>query len=73
MIRYCLYNKETALKSISFIRKYRSYIINYNYGMDLVKQYVETKSGHEGNMDKRWEVFEQLLSNPVLPSELLIK
>ena len=73
MIRYCLYNKETALKSISFIRKYRSYIINYNYGMDLVKQYVESKSGHEGNMDKRWEVFEQLLSNPVLPSELLIK
>ena len=73
MIKYCLYNEETALKSISFIRKYRSYIINYNYGMDLVKQYVETKSGHEGNMDKRWEVFEQLLSNPVLPSELLIK
>jgi len=73
MIRYCLYNKETALKSISFIRKYRSYIINYNYGMDLVKQYVESKSGHEGHMDKHWEVFEQLLSNPVLPGELLIK
>ncbi|MEJ7692898.1 hypothetical protein [Daejeonella sp.] len=38
--KYCLYNKETALKSISFIKKYRSYVINYNYGQDVVKQYV---------------------------------
>jgi len=73
MIKYCLYNEETALKSISFIRKYRSYIINYNYGMDLVKQYVEAKAGDGDNVEKRWEVFGQLLSNPVSPGDLLIK
>lgn len=70
MVKYCLNNEETALKSISFIKKYRSYIINYNYGMDLVKQYVESKAGDE---KKKWEVFGHLLSNPILPSELLIK
>ncbi len=71
MIKYCLYNEETALKSISFIRKYRSYIINYNYGMDLVKQYVEARAGND--IKKQWEVFGHLLSNPVIPGELLIK
>jgi hypothetical protein len=73
MIKYCLYNEETALKSISFIRKYRSYVINYNYGLDLVKQYVEAKTGNENDVKKQWAVFGQLLSNPVLPQDLLIK
>jgi hypothetical protein len=70
LIKYCLYNEETALKSISFIKKYRSYVINYNYGQDLVRNYIETKGT---DTKKRWEVFGQLLSNPVLPEELLIK
>ena len=73
MINYCLYNKETALKSISFIRKYRSYVINYNYGLDLVKQYVEAKAGDGKDAKKQWAVFAELLSNPVLPQDLLIK
>ena len=73
MIKYCLYNEETAIKSISFIKKYRSYIINYNYGMDLVKQYVEAKAGDGNDAKKQWEVFGHLLSNPVLPEDLLIK
>lgn len=72
MIKYCLYNEETALKSISFIRKYRSYIINYNYGMDLVKQYVEAKAGSINDEERKWEVFGKLLSNPVSPESLLI-
>ena len=73
LIKYCLYNKETALKSISFIKKYRSYVINYNYGMDLVKQYVEEKSGKGADIKKRWEVFGHLLSNPVMPANLVVK
>ncbi len=69
LIKYCLYNKETALKSISFIKKYRSYVINYNYGQDLVRNYIEL---NETDPKKRWVVFGKLLSNPVLPNELLI-
>jgi len=70
LIKYCLYNKETALKSVSFIKKYRSYVINYNYGQDLIRNYVETKGTDN---KKRWEVFGKLLSSPVLPEQLLIK
>ena len=68
---YCLYNEETALKSISFIKKNRSYVINYNYGQELVKNYIESKGGKDANPDKRWELFGWLLSNQVLPEELL--
>ena len=66
LIKYCLYNEETALKSINFIKKYRTYVINYNYGQDLVKKYIEINTD-----DKRWEAFGQLLSNPVLPEDLM--
>ena len=69
MIKYCLYNEETAQKSISFIKKYRSYVINYNYGQDLVKHYIE-RGVSTANPDKRWERFEHLLSNPVLTEDI---
>jgi hypothetical protein len=66
MIDYGLSNKETALKSISFIRVNRSYVINYNYGKDRVKNYVESKGGTASNAAKRWEIFGELLSNQVV-------
>jgi hypothetical protein len=67
LMEYGFNNRETALKSISFITKYRSYVINYNYGKDLVKQYIESK----GDTSGRWERFGRLLSNPLTPEELL--
>ncbi len=64
--KYALYNEETAVKSIAFIKKYRSYVINYNYGQDLVKKYIETNA-----VEKRWEAFGELLSNPILPEDMM--
>ena len=68
---YYLMDDDKAKKMMSFIRKNRSYVINYNYGKDLVKAYVETKSGNDP--DKQWEAFNWLLSNPVLTSQLETK
>ena len=65
---FYLMDDDKAKKSMSFIRRNRSYVINYNYGKDLVKAYVEGQAGT--NSDKRWEAFEWLLSNPVLVSQL---
>jgi hypothetical protein len=70
---YGLNNEETALKSISFIRVNRSYVINYNYGKDLVKNYIEYNGGTETAPDKRWELFGKLLSNALTPGDLLVK
>jgi hypothetical protein len=63
-------NDESAKKSISFIRKNRSYVINYNYGKDLVGQYIASKGG-DASVEKKWEVFGELLSNEVLTSDLV--
>lgn len=68
---YGLSNEETALKSISFIKKYRSYVINYNYGQELVKHYIESHGGTDKALNKRWELFGKLLSNEMTPADLL--
>ena len=65
---YGLFNKETAAKSISFIRNYRSYVINYNYGLDLVKNYVESHGGTDPV--ERWKVFETLLNRQIRIKDL---
>ena len=65
---FYLMDDDKAKKRLRFIRQNRSYVINYNYGKDLVKAYVEGQAGTD--MNKRWEAFGWLLSNPVLVSQL---
>jgi hypothetical protein len=66
-----LRKKDSADKYVSFIEKYRSYVINYNLGMDIVRNYIERNGGAESNSRKRWELFEHLLSTPQTPSGLV--
>ena len=68
--KYTLSSMEKAEKKIDFYEKYRSYVINYNFGEDLVKKYVESKGGTDDNPGRRWQIFEQLLSRPQTPSDL---
>jgi hypothetical protein len=70
LMQYGLYNEETAAKSVSFIRNYRSYVINYNYGLDLVRQYVDMRMAGSTDEAKRWAVFSELLSRQVRIREL---
>ena len=55
---------------MSFIDQYRSYVINYNLGQDLVRRWVEAQGGTADHPDRRWEAFAELLSTPRLPSGL---
>ncbi|MDA3953053.1 MAG: hypothetical protein PF485_05370 [Bacteroidales bacterium] len=68
LVKYALRNRESAKKSLSFIEAYRSYIINYNVGLDMVRNYMESNSE---NMDEKWERFEYLISTPQVPSNLV--
>lgn len=68
MQKYELMTPERAAQSLRFIETYRSYVINYNLGKDLVRKYVEAKAGDDAL--KRWEVFADLISSPRLPSSL---
>jgi hypothetical protein len=70
LVKYNLYQKDKALQRTRFMDKYRSYVINYNLGKELVKNYVESKGGTHRNPNRRWEIFEELLSNPYTASML---
>ena len=71
LVEYALMSPERARQRTRFFDQYRSYVINYNYGQDLVKQYIERRGGTSANPAKRWEEFTALISSPRLPSGLL--
>ncbi|MBV8252345.1 MAG: hypothetical protein JO154_07030 [Chitinophaga sp.] len=69
LLNYTLLNREGAAKGLQFIRKNRSYVINYNYGQDLIKNYINAKTA--GQPNKRWDAFNYLLSNQITPDDLI--
>jgi hypothetical protein len=66
--RYGLYSTARARQRVRFIDQYRSYVINYNFGKDMVARYIDATAGGDGAA--RWSAFAELLSSPRLPSEL---
>jgi hypothetical protein len=68
--RYALYTPDRAKQRVRFIDQYRSYVINYNLGKDMVCRYIESQGGTAQNPQQRWVLFEKLLSSPRLPSDL---
>ena len=70
LVRLRLLTPERAAQRVRFIDQYGAYVINYNLGKDLVKEYIESRGGTSDNPEKRWAEFEALLSSPRLPSSL---
>ena len=68
LARFAMMAPPRAEQRTRFFDTYRSYVINYNLGKDLVKQYVEKRSG--GDPARRWSEFVKLLASPRLPSGL---
>jgi hypothetical protein len=66
--KYAVMDPARAQQRVKFIKRYRSYVINYNLGEDMVRRYIEKRSGTDP--DKRWSEFGTLLSSPRLPSGL---
>jgi hypothetical protein len=66
--KYLLLSPARAEQSVAFTDHYRSYVINYGWGKDLARGYVE-----RGNPDAntRWMRMEKILSEPTLPADLL--
>jgi hypothetical protein len=67
LVEYSLSSPDRAEQRVRFFDSYRSYVINYNLGKDMVKNYVE-----RGTDDPRehWQRFEHMLSSPMLPADL---
>jgi hypothetical protein len=60
MVKYGLSTPERAEQQMKFAERYRSYVINYTLGQDLVRNHVRGD----------WNRFLELLTTPMLPSNL---
>lgn len=65
--QYTLMSPEKAAQRKRFVDAYGAYVINYNWGKQLVKEYVEEGAD---SREERWQRFAKLLSSPRLPSSL---
>lgn len=68
--QWALMPRDRAEQRTQFFDQYRSYVINYNLGQDLARQYVEKHGGTVDRPEVRWKVFGELLSSPRVPSGL---
>ena len=64
--KYQLVSEARAKQSIAFTKQYRTYVINYGLGRDMVAADVESR----GSEAAKWRRMEQILSEPTLPSDL---
>jgi len=67
LVTYGLYSPPRAEQRVRFIDQYRSYVINYNLGKDMVAAFIESRG------PDRWAEFGRLISSPRLPSSLTIR
>ncbi|WP_237066006.1 hypothetical protein [Microbulbifer guangxiensis] len=65
--KYTLMSPEKARQRKRFVDTYGAYVINYNWGKQLVADYVEQGADSQ---EERWQRFARLLSSPRLPSSL---
>lgn len=65
--RYGVTSRERAERNLAFADHYRSYVINYSSGEDLVRAYAE-RAGADNNA--RWRAYESILNQPTLPADL---
>lgn len=68
--KYAVVEPARARQRVQFIKRYRSYVINYNTGEEMMKRYIEKRGGSDADPEKRWREFAQLLASPKLPGAL---
>lgn len=70
LVKYSLRTEAQAAQRLRFIDTYRSYVINYNLGEQLVRDWVVGQGGTVTDPARRWAVFVDLISSPRLPKAL---
>lgn len=65
--KYQLISRKRAEQSLSFTENYRSYVINYGLGQDMVTADL-ARAGRDSKA--RWKRMEAIISQPTLPGDL---
>lgn len=66
--KYMLVSPERADQSVRFTEQYRSYVINYGLGEQLVQAYIERG---KPSREEMWRRMAKILGEPTLPADLL--
>jgi hypothetical protein len=66
--KYSLMSQERADMYLRFGEKYRSYVVTYVVGLQLVEDYIEREAGDD--TARRWELMREIYAVPHLPSDL---
>jgi hypothetical protein len=69
--RYALLSKERAARYLQFGEQYRSYVVTYDVGFELVRDYIEREADPSAGPEKRWELLRDLYAVPHVPSDLM--
>jgi hypothetical protein len=68
--RYQLVSPTRAEQLLAFTEQYRSYVINYGLGREMVAAYIEAQGTTQA---ARWDAMERILSEPTLPGDLTVR
>jgi hypothetical protein len=68
--RYQLVSAQRAEQSLRFTEQYRTYVINYGLGREMVARYVEAAGPDQAS---RWQAMERILSRPTVPADLTVR
>ena len=69
-MRYAMSTRSRAEQSVRFGEHYRSYVVNYTVGKQMVRAWLAANGGDEAHAEKRWALYQQLLASPKLPGDL---
>jgi len=67
--KYELQTPERARHALPFAREYRSYVVNYSVGEQMVRAWLAKHGGGPEAPDRRWKLYTSLLAAPVTPDE----
>lgn len=68
--KYYLQSYEKSEQRLRFMEKYRGYVINYNIGQDIVRDYVSSAGTAP---DVQWKAFRDMLTIPLTPGDMQSK
>lgn len=69
LMKFGMETRGTATQRLNFIEAYRTYVICYNYGLDVVETFVKQKS-QVAQVDQ-WQILNQILRADITGEEVL--
>lgn len=68
--RYQLVSAQRAEQLLAFTEQYRTYVINYGLGREMVAAFIEAQGPDQAT---RWRAMQRILSEPTLPGDLNVR